>query len=197
MKIGMYAGIDNGFVHDHSIDYIAIDKGLEYLLRENIEPAILIGDFDSLSDVSLLLNREYKRYPVKKDDTDTELAIQYAIEHGYDEIDIYGAIGGRIDHFMAMLSILQKYRYVHITLYDQQNKVTLLNEGDYHILIDYHYFSLFACTESYITLKHCLYELDHYLLKKDDPLCVSNQAKDYLDLKTSNDIFFIQSNDQP
>ena len=32
MKIGMYGGIDNGRVRDRTIDYIAIDQGLSFLL---------------------------------------------------------------------------------------------------------------------------------------------------------------------
>ena len=54
MKIGMYGGIDNGYVRDRSMDYIAIDQGLTYLAREGIKPVIAIGDFDSLNDKRLL-----------------------------------------------------------------------------------------------------------------------------------------------
>ena len=86
MKIGMYGGIDNGRVRDRTIDYIAIDQGLSFLLREGIKPIVAIGDFDSLEETSLLEKVDVLRYNPVKDDTDTAIALKWAIEHGYDEI---------------------------------------------------------------------------------------------------------------
>ena len=77
MKIGIYGAIDVGKVHDLSLDYIAVDKGLQHLLSQNIEPIYMVGDMDSLEDPSLLEHLHYKRVPSIKDDTDTALAIDY------------------------------------------------------------------------------------------------------------------------
>ena len=35
--------------------------------------------------------------------TDTHAAIEYAISKGYDEIELYGVTGGRLDHFFAVM----------------------------------------------------------------------------------------------
>ena len=194
MKIGMYGGIDNGHVRDRSIDYIAIDQGLTYLAREGIKPIIAIGDFDSLKDKRLLEGVPSLKYRPVKDDTDTALAIKWAIAKGFDEMEITGVLQGRMDHFLAVLCLLEEYRDYRITLYDSKNCIRLLKAGSYDINCQqYHYFSVFAFQDTVLTLKHCDYELDHYFLKRQDPLCVSNQCKDVLHLETTNDILFIQA----
>ena len=194
MKIGMYGGIDNGYVRDRSMDYIAIDQGLTYLAREGIKPVIAIGDFDSLNDKRLLEGVPNLKYQPIKDDTDTALAIKWAIANGYDEMDITGVMQGRMDHFLAVLCLLERYRDYRITLYDQKNCMRLLKAGSYDIdCQQYHYFSVFAIQDTVLTLQHCDYALDHYLLKRHDPLCVSNQCKHILHLETTEDILFIQA----
>lgn len=196
MKIGLYAGMDNGDVHDTSIDYIAVDKGLAHLLNQGITPVLAIGDFDSLNNEQLLKDYSIKKYNSIKDDSDTALALKYCIEKGYDEIDIYGVYGKRIDHFISVLCLLRQYPDIKITLYDEYNKLTLLRKGSYEIdTHDYKYFSCFAASKCHLTLKNCRYPLDHYLLDKDDPLVLSNQANNTLTLITDNDLIFIQSHD--
>lgn len=194
MKIGMYGGIDNGRVRDRTIDYIAIDQGLSFLLREGIKPIVAIGDFDSLEEKRLLEKVDVLRYDPVKDDTDTAIALKWAIEHGYDEIEITGVMQGRMDHFLGVLCLLEQYRDINITLYDQKNCITLLKAGEYEIDCQhYHYFSIFAIDDTRLTLRKCAYELNDYLLKRHDPLCVSNQCESILYLHTTADIFFIQA----
>ena len=89
MKIGIYSSIDVGLVHDLSIPYIGVDNGLIHLLNQNITPIKVIGDMDSLNNHELLKNFECIKYPEVKDDTDTALAISYALNSGYTHIDLY------------------------------------------------------------------------------------------------------------
>lgn len=176
MKIGIYGAIDTGKVKDRTIEYIGVDRGVEILFRQGIQPRIAIGDMDSLSQPKLLEHLEVHLSSPIKDDTDTALAIQYAIEKGYDEIDLYGVTQKRLDHFLAVICLLEKYQDTHIVVYDQINKIQVLLPGTHLIYKEgYTYFSLFAFNESVISLKDCHYPLDHYLLKRKDPLCVSNQ----------------------
>lgn len=195
MKIGLYAAMDNGCVRDRSIPYIAVDRGLSHLARQNIQPIIAIGDFDSLEQKELLKALKVDRYPVMKDDTDTALAVEYALDHGYDEIDIYGVIGARLDHFMAALKLLEKYQNVKITIYDETNQITLLKSGVHHIHVTHHYFSVFALKDTIITLENALYPLDHYTLKQNDPLCVSNQATGELIITNSEPVLYFEADD--
>lgn len=194
-KIGIYCSIFVGDVSDRQIDYIAVDQGLKHLLDLDIKPILVIGDLDSLEDKSLIHEFQIQRYSSIKDDTDTALALKVAIEKGYDTIDLYGVTHKRLDHFMAVLCLLQKYKDISITIYDEYNKIFLLHKGIHHIFKNgYKYFSLFAYKETYVTLKECHYPLDNYLLKKDDPLCVSNQMnEDYATIDVDQDILFIQS----
>ena len=195
MKIGIYCGIDAGKVKNRDIEYIAVDQGLTHLLNQNIQPLCVIGDMDSLTDDCLLEKHSVQRFSPIKDDTDTALALEYAFDKGYDDIDLYGVTQKRMDHFLAVLCLLEKHQDKKITIYDQYNKIQVLQKGTYQIEKDgYRYFSLFAFDESVITLKECHYPLDHYLLKRMDPLCVSNQMnKNYVEISTSQTILFCQS----
>lgn len=83
---------------------IAADGGYTYLKELNIEPDVLIGDFDSLELIPE--HRELIRHSPLKDDTDMALAVAYAAEEGYRTFFIYGGLGGRLDHTLANLSLL-------------------------------------------------------------------------------------------
>lgn len=195
MKIGIYCGVDVGFIRDRDIDYIGVDKGVEYLLKQGIQPVLAIGDMDSLEDHALLEKLDIQQFSPIKDDTDTALALKYAFSKGYDEIDLYGVTQKRMDHFLAVICLLEKYQDKHIVIYDQYNQIQVLLPGIHRIeKNDTHYFSLFAFDESIITLKNCHYPLDHYLLKRNDPLCVSNQmTSTYTMIETSQPILLILS----
>lgn len=110
MKIGIYGSIDVYPVHDRTIDYIAVDRGVEHLYHQGITPIIAIGDMDSLDNEQLLDQLKIQRYSSIKDDTDTALALQYAIDQGYHTIDLYGVTHQRMDHFMAVLCLLENIR---------------------------------------------------------------------------------------
>lgn len=195
MKVGIYCSIDAGDIRDKNIDYIGVDQGVIHLLRQNIQPIIAIGDMDSIEDKSCLEKLDVYEFSSVKDDTDTALALTYVIENGYDEIDLYGVTQKRMDHFLAVISLLEKYKEYHIVIYDQYNKIQVLLAGEHKILKDdYHYFSLFAFDQSVMTLKECHYPLNQYHLVRSDPLCVSNQMNnDYAIIENSQPIILIQS----
>ena len=112
---------DNEFV-------IAVDGGLQILQYINIIPDIIMGDFDSLGYVPV--GENVIRHEIKKDDTDTMLAVKYAIENGYNDIEIYGGTGGRIDHtianFQTMLYASQKG--ANIKMIDATNEYVVITD---------------------------------------------------------------------
>lgn len=63
-----------------------------------------IGDFDSLNEPPVPPPDEV--YPSEKNFTDGEIAVRKMIADGVTEIDIYGAFGGREDHFLGNVQLL-------------------------------------------------------------------------------------------
>lgn len=77
---------------------IAADAGLRHLQALQIQPDVILGDFDSLGYVPA----DSRVYPVEKDDTDAMLAIRLGLEQGCREFWLYGAMDGvRLDHTIA------------------------------------------------------------------------------------------------
>ena len=111
--------------------FIAADSGAATALQYGCIPRIVAGDFDSL-DVSLLEDlskrgSEIRRVAVEKDETDTELAVQAAIDEGATRITLVGALGGaRFDHTMANILLLAGFEGVSITLVDGPSKCWLV-----------------------------------------------------------------------
>lgn len=197
MKIGICGGADVDVTLDPSLCYIGVDKGIETLLDQGIIPIVAVGDFDSLENIERIKDIDVERLPTKKDVTDTHFAIEYARIQGYDEMYLYGVTGGRLDHFMAVLCLLQKYRDIAIYIFDKGNKVQLLKPGKHLLNSDgYTYFSVFSIDKATIDLESCMYSLHQYHLTKDDPLCVSNQTIGTTAvITTSGDLLCIQSKD--
>lgn len=92
-------------------DYIlCADGGAKLLLGLGITPHLALGDFDSIEIRRLAPWKEkgvpILTYPREKDKTDTELAVDYALDLGINRILLLGALGGRIDHTLANISLL-------------------------------------------------------------------------------------------
>lgn len=179
MKIRIYgAGQFCKDVNDE-IPFIAVDGGILSLQKLNITPAYIIGDFDS-SNIEMVAGLDNViQLPCKKDYTDTEVAIQEAIRLGYDEIELYGVTGGRLDHFFAICRLLLKYHMISISIIDDMNKITILNKGN-HIIkkMEYDYISFFAVRNTIVSISGVAYPLKDYQLVYEDALCVSNEILD-------------------
>ena len=87
---------------------LAADGGYRALYRLGTTPDLLLGDFDSLGDVPLPANLPVLRFPVRKDDTDTGLALRYGLEQGFWDFALYGCAGGRVDHLLANLQSMAR-----------------------------------------------------------------------------------------
>lgn len=80
---------------------LAADGGYRALYRLGTTPDLLLGDFDSLGDAPLPPGLPVLRFPARKDDTDTGLALRYGLEQGFRDFALYGCAGGRTDHLLA------------------------------------------------------------------------------------------------
>ena len=113
---------------------ICADGGVSNALALGLQPQVVVGDLDSL-DESLRsrlekMHCQFIVHPACKDETDLELALYYAIEHGVDEILILGALGGRIDQTMAnvLLLVLPELRSVQARILDGRQEVFLIRD---------------------------------------------------------------------
>jgi len=91
-------------------EIICADSGAGYLHAIGLVPHVIIGDMDSLSPGMLEHFKERGsriiRFPEGKNETDTQLALEYAFDAVPDEIYVFGAFGTRIDHTLANVSLL-------------------------------------------------------------------------------------------
>ncbi len=86
---------------------IACDGGYINCKKLKIKPNLILGDFDSINDIEF----ENKiKFPKEKDKSDFELAVDYGIEKGFKNFEIWGAIGKRLDHTLFNISILIKIK---------------------------------------------------------------------------------------
>jgi thiamine pyrophosphokinase len=89
---------------------IAANGGLVHLEEDGFRPDLLIGDLDSLEEGERRRAEEQGirilTHSREKDDTDTELAIQHALEIDPEEIILVAGIGDRIDHTLSNVGLL-------------------------------------------------------------------------------------------
>ena len=89
---------------------VAADGGTNLALALGVIPSLVIGDLDSLTPENRQRleekNVEIRRFSRDKDETDLELALDYARTTGLLEVLIIGGLGGRIDQTLGNLSLL-------------------------------------------------------------------------------------------
>ena len=157
---------------------IAADGGYNTLKKLNIKPDLVVGDFDSLGKIPK--NENIIKHPVKKDDTDTLLAIKIGFEKGCKTFVIYGAIGGRLDHTVATI---QSASYVAENggtayIYDGNRTVTAIKNSAIKFTSDAKgYISVFALSgiAKGVTIKGLLYEITDAEITPSFPVGVSNE----------------------
>ena len=85
---------------------IAADSGFETAKKLKLPVDVIVGDMDSIK-IDLPRGIETIKLPTEKDVTDTEAAVEIAIERGAESICIVGGIGTRVDHTLASIGILE------------------------------------------------------------------------------------------
>ena len=86
-------------------DYVIFcDSGLKHLESLQVQPSLIVGDFDSHENPHL--DVETIVLPCEKDDTDTVFAVKEAIKRGFDDFLLIGVVGARLDHTLGNVSIL-------------------------------------------------------------------------------------------
>ena len=134
---------------------ICADKGLDHALAAGLTPDMIVGDFDSAN------SKPPEGIPVvrtipEKDDTDTILACEAAIEEGCDEIRLYCALGGRTDHTIANIQTMEmmRQRGVNVTIVGNGERIYLVHEREAEIPRFRGYVSVFSYGETCIVSEY-------------------------------------------
>lgn len=92
------------FLPDETDLIICADGGAQKAKEHGYKPDITVGDFDS--NAFVLNGDNVYVYPKEKDDTDTMIAVDFGFKRGYKSFKLYAALGGRLDHTYANISLL-------------------------------------------------------------------------------------------
>lgn len=188
---------------DRNSFIICADSGYLRLNKACITPNLIIGDFDSSSKPAN--NDNIILLPCEKAYCDTFECVQYAVKNGYNDIEIFFALGSRFDHSFANVLSL-KYCYdndVKCTIVDDHNKLTLIT-GTYSFKSQYDNFSLFAMFGDCkgVSISGAYYSQDFYNLDKmdismQDQFAVSNYITgDYCTVTVDDGmLLLVESND--
>lgn len=165
---------------------IGVDSGGNFLKKSGIIPDYLVGDFDSIEDETL----EYfddagckiLKYPIDKDFTDTELALELAIRLESTNIVFLGSTGTRLDHVLGNMGLLRTCveNGIEAFIKDENNSIMMTDSPIVLHAKPGTTFSLQAFGESVenLTIKNAKYPLNNHRLKIGDPLTISNKFID-------------------
>ncbi len=161
--------------------FIGVDRGAYVLAAEGRHMVAAVGDFDSVDVAELGTIKEYCAefilLPREKDETDSESAINYAL-NTYEHIILYGATNGRCDHFLANIMLLDRYKG-RVELLDEHNRIRYLTPGTYHVAKNhYSYLSFITLDNCELTLEGVKYPIDSRPIKRGDIYTVSNEIVD-------------------
>lgn len=166
---------------------IAVDGGLLALHKLHLKPTAIVGDFDTV-DKDLL--EQYKNsgeaiywefHNPEKDETDTELALNTAMNLGCTSLVLLGATGGRMDHSIGNIHLLYfcLKRNVSAAIVDEKNRITVLTEGRTFIACEmwgkYVSFLPLSSEVKGITLTGFKYPLTQKDISIGTSLCISNE----------------------
>lgn len=176
-EINNYTQINVSHLRNTTI--ISADAGYIHAKNLGLITNILIGDFDTLTEMPSDID-EVIKFPKEKDDTDTMLAIKLALDRGYNDIEIYGALGNRLDHTFANI---QSLAFIN----EHKAKGKIISEKDILYFIkneeisipqkDGFSLSIFSYGESCegVTLKGVKYPLENAKINQNFPLGVCNE----------------------
>lgn len=108
-----------------TFDYlICADGGLILAEKWGLKPNLVLGDGDSYGrdfppDLAAI------NFQTEKDATDSELAIQKALELGATKITLIGFLGGRLDHTLANLFFITALKTVKFCFKEEWGEVYL------------------------------------------------------------------------
>lgn len=183
MKCAVISGGTPMKININRNDYyiICADKGYDYAVENNISPDIILGDMDSVSRKDK--KAEALIFPAEKDDTDTAIAVNTALNKGYKDIEIFSGIGDRIDHSLGNIQLLKliKRNGASGVIYSNNCRIRLIENEELVLINDrkYNYFSVLALdNECEVSILGAKYPLSYKIINNFFPLGISNEFLD-------------------
>lgn len=182
-EISNYNKLKNHILKENYDYIICADGGANHTYNMKIKPNFIIGDLDSVKEEVRIYYKnsdvKFEKFPVKKNETDTELCIYLAQKLNATNIDFLGALGGRIDHMIANINLLYYVKMQGIIpriISDNEEIYIVDNEeieiygkkGDVISVIPIN------GDAKYVTLSNLEYPLENYNMKFYLPLGISN-----------------------
>ncbi|MDE6474514.1 MAG: thiamine diphosphokinase [Clostridia bacterium] len=157
---------------------IAVDGGYAHI-KDLCRVDLAVGDFDSLGYIPEGIAT--LRHDPIKDYTDMYLAFDEARRRGCDEFEVYGALGGRLDHTLANLQCAYEFakKGVKVTLIGKDCIAQVVTGKSTICGRKGQTFSLFAFDAAKgVYIKNGKYPLTDATLTNTFPLGVSNELLD-------------------
>jgi thiamine pyrophosphokinase len=116
---------------------VSVDGALKNCFYLKLVPDIVIGDMDSIceNDIKILKTSKPKALFIKssceKDESDTQLAMEFLVKNNIKNIILVGALGKRMDHsFANLLNISsEKLEYTEIKIIDESYEFSVLRQS--------------------------------------------------------------------
>ena len=183
---------------------IAADSGYNNAKKMGVNPDILIGDFDSLVEKPTDLD-EIIELPAEKDVTDTQYAVDLAVKRGAKEIYIVCGTGGRFDHAVSNMCLLEGMyqKGIRVIIVGGQNRIRYIKDTGIILIRDknYKYFSVLAADEKVkgVSIEGGKYPLNKKTLTRSNQFAISNEIEKNAALITvkKGGIYIVESRDIP
>lgn len=165
-------------------DYIiCADSGIAHCYSLGLKADLWVGDFDSADydkykPLSVTDKTEIIKLNPVKDETDTEFALKCAVERGYNDITLIGAVGSRTDHSLANIFLMEKYcgDGVKIRIVNANNIIHLISDDSIELVKgDMKYVSVLPLDTVRVSNKGFIYPLDDRKLYRSSSLGISNE----------------------
>lgn len=171
--------IVNKFLNLDDVFIIGVDGGCNYLIKNNINIDLAIGDFDSI-DNKVFIEKILNIKKTNMDYSDLEVAIDYCISKKFDNVYMFGCTGKRSDHFMFNLRLLYKIfqNNLNAVIVDEFNVIKISNGEGVFYKENFEFFSILPIyDETIISIVGSEYDLKNKKLDMESTLTLSNKWK--------------------
>jgi len=153
---------------------VASDGGAAACLAAGLRPLAVIGDMDSLTDPARAAFAEVLHHLPEQDTTDfekclTRIAADYVVGVGF--------LGGRMDHSLAALNVLARYRDRVVVLLGEADVVAVVPRGGITLALEKgERLSLMPLGQARVRSHGLRWDLDGDALSPDGLVSISNEA---------------------